>query len=636
MSAFAKGIPWLALLLCFSQLSCFLCSEEEALLLEDKDFCTVPGAANVKSCDWIVEQLEEQNPGLTYDFFCSNEEDCDSQFVEGEVVDWFSGGCNGPKIINKLCGCCVFIRNVAAGPPTNLAASEVTDSSATITWTDGAMGFPTETYTVRCFEEEPEDCRSTEFVEEVTGIMRGTEEATISDLEPNTMYTCFVLAVNPVEPQGVCSDALAVETCLQGLQPREVDGVCIAPPGEILMFDAEGNPVPATPTRRKLLINGNEFNFPSIQEAVEAAGEDFVIYVGIGRFAIDLTGMVEEGIQLLGANFGIDARDRDVEDTEFESVLETTQVVDVPEDSFSMDGFFLELVGGRLSISVGSSNVVVANNIFTGTTQDSVFGALHIQSDANFATVSQNKFRNIRRDNPDPVRFFQANAVFLGQPSGVVQGFVLTRNEFTDIGNQGITSQQDSFDTVLIDFLIEDNSFMDTGGICIQMYARVIQNGFIQGNTMQRFNVGRERAALWFRVAGVPTDRVESVTIAGNIINGEQQEPEFEGSIGIHFTVLESDPTDYIDVVVRENQLENNKIGLLVTNLGADGAEAELDVLDNTFSGNGRFETGNSVGAQVELEGTDLPNLADVLAANEFDPDSEINPDNVRQIIQIE
>ena len=168
------------------------------------------------------------------------------------------------------------------------------------------------------------------------------------------------------------------------------------------------------------------------------------------------------------------------------------------------------------------------------------------------------------------------------------------------------------------------------------MYARVIQNGFIQGNTMQRFNVGRERAALWFRVAGVPTDRVESVTIAGNTINGEQQEPEFEGSIGIHFTVLESDPADYIDVFVQENQLENNKIGLLITNLGANGAEAQLDVLDNIFSGNGRFESGDSVGAQVELEGEDLPNLADVLAANEFDPDSQINPDNPRQIIQIE
>ena len=212
MNAFAKGIPWLAFLLCLSHLACFHCAEEEALLLEDKDFCTVPGAADVKACDWIVEQLEDQNPGISYNFFCSKEEDCDSEFVEGEVVDWFSGGCNGPKIINKLCGCCVFKRNVAPGPPTNLAASEVTTSSATITWTDGAMGFPLETYAVRCFEEEPEDCRSPEFAVEATGIPRGVEEVTLSDLDPNTEYSCFVLAVNSVAPDGICSDALAVTT----------------------------------------------------------------------------------------------------------------------------------------------------------------------------------------------------------------------------------------------------------------------------------------------------------------------------------------------------------------------------------------------------------------------------------------
>ena len=212
MRAFAKGIPWLVIALCFSRLTGYSCSEEEALLLDDKDFCTVPGAADVKACDWIVEQLEDQNPNLTYDFFCSKEEDCDSDAVEGEVVDWFSGGCNGPKIINKLCGCCVFIRNVAPGVPTNLAASEVIASSATITWSDGSMGFPEESYTVRCFEGEMEDCKSTDFAGEVTGIPRGAQEGTVGGLDHETFYNCFVLAINPVVPTGVCSDSFGVIT----------------------------------------------------------------------------------------------------------------------------------------------------------------------------------------------------------------------------------------------------------------------------------------------------------------------------------------------------------------------------------------------------------------------------------------
>eukprot|EP00894_Picocystis_sp_ML_P003411 jgi/Pico_ML_1/53928/g4393.t1 len=108
MASLPKGMTWLAILLLLSQWACIYCVEEEALLLDDKDFCTVPGAADVSACDWIVEQLEDQNPGVPYDFFCSKKKDCNDQSVEGEVVDWFSGGCNGPKIVNRLCGCCVF------------------------------------------------------------------------------------------------------------------------------------------------------------------------------------------------------------------------------------------------------------------------------------------------------------------------------------------------------------------------------------------------------------------------------------------------------------------------------------------------------------------------------------------------
>lgn len=185
--------------------------EDEALLLDDKDFCTVPGAADVSACDWIVEQLEDQNPGVPYDFFCSKEKDCAEQSVEGEVVDWFSGGCNGPKIVNRLCGCCVFIRNVQPGPPT-ITATGVTPTSITIVWTDGTMGFSTETYTVRCFEEEPDDCTSMDFVEEATEIPRGINTGSLVGLDPDTTYTCFVLAVNPVVPAGVCSESVVVST----------------------------------------------------------------------------------------------------------------------------------------------------------------------------------------------------------------------------------------------------------------------------------------------------------------------------------------------------------------------------------------------------------------------------------------
>ena len=179
------------------------------------DFCGVPGTANVRACRFIIGELEDQNPTLDFDFVCSRKEDCENGSLEGQVVGWYPGGCNGPKIKNKLCGCCVFIpmpEDVAPGIPTNLQEISATSSSVTLAWEDGSRGVPVETYTVRCFDSEPEDCTSTDFVSEVTGIARGIEEATVPDLAPNSAYNCFVLAVNRVEPNGVCSTALVVST----------------------------------------------------------------------------------------------------------------------------------------------------------------------------------------------------------------------------------------------------------------------------------------------------------------------------------------------------------------------------------------------------------------------------------------
>lgn len=212
MSVSLKGATWLGLFVCLSCITSIRCMEDEALLLDEKDFCTVPGAANVRACEWVVEQLLDQDPSLSYDFFCSNEEDCESQNVEGEVLDWYPGGCNGPKIRNKECGCCVFVPDAAPGIPTDLEATQVTSSSAMIMWTDGTEGRPMETYTVRCFSEEPDDCTSNDFVAEVTGIPRGIEEATVTGLDPETLYACFVLAVNSFEPDGICSDGLDLTT----------------------------------------------------------------------------------------------------------------------------------------------------------------------------------------------------------------------------------------------------------------------------------------------------------------------------------------------------------------------------------------------------------------------------------------
>ena len=166
MASIPKGMTWLAILLLLSQWACIHCVEEEALLLDEKDQCTVPGAADVSGCDWIVEQLEEQNPGSTFDFFCSKEKDCNSQFAEGEVVDWFFGGCNGPKIVNRLCGCCVF----KPEPSTSLFSLDA--NGITVRCPDAAIGATGEvqgtTYTKRTRDQITDENAATTCTSGIT------------------------------------------------------------------------------------------------------------------------------------------------------------------------------------------------------------------------------------------------------------------------------------------------------------------------------------------------------------------------------------------------------------------------------------------------------------------------------------
>eukprot|EP00963_Diacronema_lutheri_P001207 scaffold76_cov363-Pavlova_lutheri.AAC.19 len=215
MTTVPRRATWSVLLLFICCLATVSCVEEAFLLDDPVDFCGVPGTANVRACNYIVGELEDQNPSLDFDFVCSREEDCKDGILDGQVVDWYPSGCNGPKIKNKLCGCCVFIpmpEDIAPGAPTNLEESSVTSSSVTLTWEDGTRGIPVETYAVRCFDTEPMDCRSDDFAAEVTDIPRGTEIATVLGLEADSEYTCFVLAMNAAEPEGVCSDAVEVTT----------------------------------------------------------------------------------------------------------------------------------------------------------------------------------------------------------------------------------------------------------------------------------------------------------------------------------------------------------------------------------------------------------------------------------------
>jgi len=104
----------------------------------------------------------------------------------------------------------VFTTLIAADPATNVSVVSISNTTITVSWTDGSEGNPTEIYTVNCVGGSTSSC--TQAGENVTGISRGTEQGTVTGLTPGTQYKCWVVATNAAG--SVCSDPVT-ETSLK-------------------------------------------------------------------------------------------------------------------------------------------------------------------------------------------------------------------------------------------------------------------------------------------------------------------------------------------------------------------------------------------------------------------------------------
>ncbi|WPT17636.1 hypothetical protein PSENEW3_00005638 [Picochlorum sp. SENEW3] len=88
-----------------------------------------------------------------------------------------------------------------AGTPNFVSVENIEATSAEISWLDGKIGNPEETYTVTCVDSLVSTCSDPGM--NVTDIPRGNETVVINGLSSNTTYSCWVKAVNS---QGsVCS-----------------------------------------------------------------------------------------------------------------------------------------------------------------------------------------------------------------------------------------------------------------------------------------------------------------------------------------------------------------------------------------------------------------------------------------------
>jgi hypothetical protein len=132
---------------------------------------------------------------------------------------------------------------IAAGAPSNVQESALSNTTATISWDDGLIGNPTELYTVKCVKPSGGSSSCTQSGENVTGIARGTQIGTVTGLTPNTEYHCYIIASNGVDD--VCSIVYAsVKTWIEAEQPYCVVEDAVSNTTTTIEWQdgAEGNP----------------------------------------------------------------------------------------------------------------------------------------------------------------------------------------------------------------------------------------------------------------------------------------------------------------------------------------------------------------------------------------------------------
>lgn len=117
---------------------------------------------------------------------------------------------------------CSFLDICKPGDPRDLDFRDISRTSVGVTWTDGLAGNPEETYTVSCVEGDSTSClQDPGITTGAEGIARGEQQGTVTGLQPNTTYSCWVQAVN--EAGTTCSTMpVTVTTWIEAGEPRNL------------------------------------------------------------------------------------------------------------------------------------------------------------------------------------------------------------------------------------------------------------------------------------------------------------------------------------------------------------------------------------------------------------------------------
>lgn len=85
----------------------------------------------------------------------------------------------------------------------------MTSSTWSTSWTDGSLGNPRESYSIKCVASGSA-CRAATQGTPAIGIARGTNTGMVTGLASDSTYTCYVIAMT--SQNSICSQPTSITT----------------------------------------------------------------------------------------------------------------------------------------------------------------------------------------------------------------------------------------------------------------------------------------------------------------------------------------------------------------------------------------------------------------------------------------
>jgi len=306
-------------------------------------------------------------------------------------------------------------------------------------------------------------------------------------------------------------------------------------------------------------------NYHTIQAAIDAASPGEIIEVAAGTYQERITIHADlVGLQLRGAQYGVDARDRTGAD---ESIIGGDWLV-VPEtggiwiraDDVVIDGFAIEHHDDFWGmIRPSGAGIIISNNIIRRT-----IGVFRTEG----LTVERNWFIDPRAGTRELGRGFYCEGA---------TDLTIIDNKFTDMGYAAIVlgSPHDYVNTT-----ITGNEIQQTQSYAITVAGSSQTNLKIENNIIEDAGLKYDQSQYWMGRGAIHLHPVphDNLSIQGNRL--------IRSVSGITFRLYTKTVADWTDVTIENNFIGYNYYGIYMTAYSGAGVPGGISAHNNAISCN--------------------------------------------------